>query len=540
MSEQTPAIRAFFLTLVLGLVIVASIWACVRIAARMTAHNSPNTSAAPTLTETVAEQAAPDLPADLLIGNAQKDEPDRLDARPERLDSIRKSAGNAAGRAAGNIVLFFGVLGTLAAAAVIAVQTSRRIRELDVLSERIQWMADFSEHAAIRFPPDRTPAMDLLFRRIGESHEAIRSQISKLDAERRRGFHVLGHMTDGVVAVSADRRVLLLNPAARHLLGLFRQRLVGRRLAEVIRVPQIVEAVDAVLAGSGPKEVEFDLPSDTERSLRVQAIELPADGAPGALVTIRDETQVKHLERMRREFIANVSHELKTPLAAVKGYAETLQLGAKEDPDTCTHFLTQIDFQANRLERLINDMLQLARAQTGVENLRLTNVSLLPVIRESITTYEPLALARNLSINWTPPTPPSNQPPTVVADREALLTIVNNLVGNAVRYTPEDGKVDVSVRSAGHLWAVVVTDNGIGIPEEDQQRIFERFYRVEKARDATRGGTGLGLSIVKNLVQALGGEIRLKSKVGVGSTFEVLLPVALNAVDNAGETELAG
>lgn len=510
MSEQTPAIRAFFLTIVLGLAIVASIWACVRIAARTSAQNptiqGPTDSADATLSES------------------------------SQLNTTRKIASNAAGRAAGNIVLFFGALGTLAAATVIAVQTSRRIRELDVLSERIQWMSNFAEDVTITFPPDRTPAMDLLFRRIIDSHEAIRTHISKLDAERRRGFHVLGHMTDGVVAVGADRRVLLLNPAARHLLGLFRQRLVGRRLAEVVRVPQIVEAVDSVLAGRGPEEVEFDLASDGERSLRVQAIELPSDGAPGALVTIRDETQVKHLERMRREFIANVSHELKTPLAAVKGYAETLQLGAKDDPETCSHFLTQIDFQAGRLERLINDMLQLARAQTGVENLRLINLSLIPVMNESITTYQPLANARDLTINWSPP----SQSIAVVADREALLTIINNLVGNAVRYTPEGGTVDVHVRAAGHLWAIVVADNGIGIPEEDQQRIFERFYRVEKARDATRGGTGLGLSIVKNLVNALSGEIRLKSKVNVGSTFEVLLPAARNTADSVSETELAG
>ena len=509
MSDHTPAVRAFALTLVVGLAIVASLWACVRIAARISVRAVPETS-----------DVEP-----LEVGSSIA-----LDA-----EGIKRAAGDTAGRAAGTIVLFFGVLGTVAAATVIGVHTFRRIRELDVLTERIGWMADFSTNAPITFPPDRSPAMDTFARRVSESHEAIRDRLQKLDGERRRGFHVLAHMTDGVVAVSPERRVLLLNPAARHLLGMVRQKLVGRRLAEVIRVPQIVSAVDAVLAGKGSEDVEFELAGETNRSLRVQAIELPSDGAPGVLVTIRDETQVKHLEKMRREFIANVSHELKTPLAAVKGYAETLQLGAKEDPETCTHFLDQIEFQANRLERLINDMLQHARAQTGDENLRLTSVPLIAVIEESLKTYEPLAQARQQTVEWSSP----DQRIFVTADREALLTIVNNLVGNALRYTPEGGVIKVSVRPAGNLWSIAVQDNGMGIPAEDQQRIFERFYRVEKARDSTRGGTGLGLSIVKNLVQALGGEIRLKSKVGVGSTFEVLIPVAPTVGEAIEETEIA-
>jgi two-component system phosphate regulon sensor histidine kinase PhoR len=226
---------------------------------------------------------------------------------------------------------------------------------------------------------------------------------------------------------------------------------------------------------------------------------------------------------MRREFIANVSHELKTPLAAVRGYAETLQLGAKEDPETCTHFLQQIDVQSLRLERLINDMLQLARAQTGSENLILGSVPLGPVLNESVLTYEPIANARQLTMEYEPP--PENA--AVFVDREALLTIANNLLGNAVRYTPEGGHVKLSVRDELNRWLISVSDDGLGIPLADQERIFERFYRVEKARDATRGGTGLGLAIVKNLVSALAGEVRLSSTPGVGSTFEVLLPKAV-------------
>jgi two-component system phosphate regulon sensor histidine kinase PhoR len=531
MSDFAPAFRAFAVVFALGLTVVFGLWICVRIAAQ---NSRP--AAAPV--ETLSSDGPPTLPG---TDNASSVAPapsdsrlaDPLDADPDRervagtaVDSTLRSestrARMAAARAAGDVVLVFGVLGAIVVAAVFAVQRVRRNREIDTATERIGWIGDPATNTATLLPVDRSVAMDRLFRGLVDSHERLRDQISRLDAERKRAFHVLAHMTDGVVAVSPDRHVLLLNPAARNLLGVMRQSLLGRRLAEVIRVPQIIDLVDAVLAGRGPDEIEFDLASDNDRSLRVQAIELPGDRAPGVLVTIHDATQLKHLERMRREFIANVSHELKTPLAAVKGYAETLQLGAKDDPETCTHFLNQIDFQTLRLERLINDMLQLARAQTGSENLRLMPVPLIPVVRESLLTYQPLALARQINVSWEPP---PNQV-SVVADREALLTIVNNLLGNAVRYTPEGGEVEIRVRSAGAFWAIIVTDNGIGIPEEDQQRIFERFYRVEKARDATRGGTGLGLSIVKNLVSALSGEIRLKSRLGRGSTFEVLLPAA--------------
>ncbi len=422
-----------------------------------------------------------------------------------------------------SVVLVVSALFALCMALAVSLSVSRRSRDLEALAERIRWLGETENMTPIVHPAERAPHMDVLFRHITDAQDSIQRRISKLENDRRRGFHVLGHMTDGVLAISSERRVLLLNPAARRLLGLTRESLLGRRLAEVVRVPQIITAADNVLAGNGPEEIEFDLPSDHERHLRLQAIELPADGAAGVLITIRDESQVRKLEKLRREFIANVSHELKTPLAAVKAYAETLQLGAKEDPETCTHFLNQIDFQANRLERLINDMLQLARAQTGTENLVLTVVPLAPVLKESLTTYEPLARARDISIDFQALT----QPAAVVADREALVTIINNLLGNAVRYTPVGGHVEVRCREVGKFWAIMVSDNGPGIPEADQERVFERFYRVEKARDSTKGGTGLGLSIVKNLVQAFQGEVRLQSKFGHGATFEVRLPTAV-------------
>jgi two-component system phosphate regulon sensor histidine kinase PhoR len=435
-----------------------------------------------------------------------------------------------------NVLLPVGLAITIGIAGVWASYVRKRALDLDSLADRIGNLAELEREQDDELPLERAAHWDGIYRCIGESRTKLKSRFKKLELERRRGFQVLGHMTDGVIAVSGERRVILLNTAAIRLLGLTRPginssavdgrglpqtNLPERRIAEIIRIPQVIGAVDRVLAGNGPEDLEFDLPAEHDRHLRLQAIGLPAEGADGVLVTIRDETQVRKLEMLRREFIANVSHELKTPLAAVKGYTETLLLGAKDDAEVCTHFLQQIDFQASRLERLINDMLQLARAQTGTENLVLTTVSLSSVIRESLTTYEPMAQARGTTL--VPAAVPQHA--HVFADREALVTIVNNLLGNAIRYTPDGGRVELSCYLEGKFWVIAVVDNGIGIPLEDQCRIFERFYRVEKARDASRGGTGLGLSIVKNLVQALQGDVRLASQPGKGSKFEVLIPL---------------
>jgi two-component system phosphate regulon sensor histidine kinase PhoR len=225
---------------------------------------------------------------------------------------------------------------------------------------------------------------------------------------------------------------------------------------------------------------------------------------------------------MRREFIANISHELKTPLAAIKGYAETVELAIKDDPDAAVHFMTQIHTQCLRLERLIADMMQLARAQAGRSHLNIVPISMRDAIIESMKSYRPVAEARSVNLEFREP----ESTPLVWSDSEAMLTISNNLVGNAIRYTPQGGSVTVSCRDAGKFWALVVEDTGVGISEADQKRIFERFYRVGKSRGTGDGGTGIGLSIVKNLTLTLGGEVRVASRPGEGSKFEILLPKA--------------
>ena len=369
---------------------------------------------------------------------------------------------------------------------------------------------------------------DLIARDTRHALKSWRDRWQLLHAETRQNASVLLQMTDGVIVLAPDRSILLLNPASRRLLGIHaKDKLLGRSFPEVVRTPEIVKAVRDAVDRRRPQEVTVEVSDGSVvRPLRVLVDRIETAEESNLLLTIRDETEARRVEEMRREFVANVSHELKTPLAAIKGYAETVEVAIEDDPQAAAHFMKQIHVECVRLERLVADMMQLARAQAGRTNLRMAELALGSVVAESIKSYQPVADRKRIELSVGDA---DGVDATVIADREATLTIVNNLIGNAIRYTPEGGHVRVAVRAEPRHWALVVSDDGIGISQSEQERIFERFYRVEKTRESARGGTGLGLSIVKNLTLAQGGELKLHSSPGQGSTFEVWLPVPANA-----------
>ncbi len=351
-------------------------------------------------------------------------------------------------------------------------------------------------------------------------NDRLEAEVKELERSLEELVTVLTSLEMGVMVLDHNNRISLINRAAQRLLHIDRPCLY-QPLLQFVRVPDLIQAIDQVVARQIDTQTRFDL-ADLEgerRHLCVHCLPL-AGGTHGVLMTIIDETERKLNEETRRDFIANVSHELKTPLAAIKGYAETIQLAIDDDPDAAKHFLNQINDQCKRLESLIADMMTLARAQAGQRHLRPATLTLQSVIDESLASYTPVAAARQIRLTYVPPT----QPVTVYADREATLTIANNLIGNALRYTPEGGAVSVEVRQEGTWGVLKVQDNGIGIPETEHKRIFERFYRVDRTRRTAGGGTGLGLAIVDSLTRAQAGQIRLKSRVGIGSTFEILLP----------------
>ncbi len=351
--------------------------------------------------------------------------------------------------------------------------------------------------------------------------EQLSQRMELLNRSQSQQQRVVHYMIDGVIVVNATGRVVSANPAARRLMGFHLDATQERPLVDIIRIPEIVSAVAQVLKEGKSQEVTVNIGTREGRSIRVQAALLPDEPQHNVLLTLHDETRLRALEQLRREFIANVSHELKTPLASVKGYAETLLDGALADQNRARRFTEHIAQQADRLEALITDMLTLARAQAAPEVISITKVNLADVIDESIAAYSPVAERKPVNLKT------EEVPETLhaAADRESLLTVINNLVGNAVRYTQAHGEITVRAWAEGQWCVIAVCDNGPGIPHADQERIFERFYRVEKARDSRVAGTGLGLAIAKNLVLNMHGNIRVKSDMGQGSQFEIRLPL---------------
>ncbi len=349
---------------------------------------------------------------------------------------------------------------------------------------------------------------------------------AQLAHDREQLRTILSGMVEGVIAIDQDQRVLFANDRAGQLLGFDPSGAVGRKLWEVARQRGFQEIVGKGLGSNGPHREELDWKGPAARSLAVYVSRLPGGGGPGAVVVVHDTTEVRRLERMRQDFVANVSHELKTPLSVIKSTIEALQDGAAEDPTARVAFLSQVSHEADRLDALIQDLLSLARIESGEFGLELQAVALDKAIIDCLERHQPRAETKTLTLVEKPP---ANAPADVpaLADSDALRQLLDNLVDNAIKYTPNGGRITVRWEaSADQVW-FEVEDTGVGIPDRDMPRIFERFYRVDKARSREVGGTGLGLAIVKHLAQAMRGSVRVASQVGTGTTFKVTLPRAV-------------
>ena len=332
---------------------------------------------------------------------------------------------------------------------------------------------------------------------------------------------VLQAMVEGVIAVDHEERILLANIAAVRLLDLKDFDVVGRRMWEAIRLPQIHELIRVTLAGEDQHSLEFPVPW-TYSTVAVVASRLPGNPCPGAVLVLHDVTELRRLENLRREFVSNVSHELKTPLAAIGAYTETLLDGALEDSNVRRTFVSRISEQSERLNNLILELLELARIESGEHVFHVDIVDVNEVLRTSVDSHQAIAQAKQLTLT----TSFSETQLLGLADPEGLRTIIDNLIGNAINYTRPGGSITVRSRSEDQLVFFEVEDNGVGIAKEFQSRIFERFFRVDRARSREVGGTGLGLSIVKHLCQLFGGNVKVKSQIGQGSTFTVHLDKA--------------
>jgi two-component system, OmpR family, phosphate regulon sensor histidine kinase PhoR len=366
---------------------------------------------------------------------------------------------------------------------------------------------------------DELGALAQSFNRISQE---LAARMTRLGQSHEQHSTVLGGMIEGVIAVDARQRIVLANKAAGRLFDFRAANAEGRPLLEVVRNHALDQAVSEALAARVPQRLEIGRDGTDKLRTDVHVTPLPGEPCPGVVLVIHDTTELRRLESLRRDFVANVSHELKTPLSSIKACAETLRNGALADPQASERFLGRIEEQSDRLHHLILDLLSLARIESGQQTFDISAVGVAEVANACIEAHRQAAEAKNIQLSAVP----WPEDCRVRADREGLREILDNLVDNAIKYTPQGGTVKLQWRIDGDGASIDVVDTGIGIHASEQPRVFERFYRVDKARSRELGGTGLGLAIVKHLVQSFGGKVSVESEPGKGSRFRVELPRA--------------
>ena len=347
----------------------------------------------------------------------------------------------------------------------------------------------------------------------------------QLERDREQLRTILSGMVEGVIAIDNAQVILFANDRAGVLLEFAPGQAVNRKLWEITRQRAVHQLVERALGGEGPHREELDWKGPTVKSLVVYVSRLPGPASPGAVIVLQDTTDLRRLERLRQDFVANVSHELKTPLANIKSSVEVLLDGAVEDPSVRGMFLEQIAEQADRQQLLIEDLLSLARIESGESGLEFDAVPVEDAVHACLDRHRTRAEAKGLTLDGVAL---AGCPADIAVwvDEEGLAQLLDNLVDNAIKYTPDNGRITARWQAAPDSVQIEVEDTGIGIPERDLPRVFERFYRVDKARSREMGGTGLGLAIVKHLVQAMRGQVRVTSELGVGTKFAVILPRA--------------
>jgi two-component system phosphate regulon sensor histidine kinase PhoR len=352
--------------------------------------------------------------------------------------------------------------------------------------------------------------------------EQIRLQVEEAAAERGKLEAVLNNISAGVMVTDSESRILLLNPAAEKILGVEQEKAAGRRTIEIFSSKDMDVIVMRAAAGeSVDEEIELIYPQRMSLLLKADPV-LGAEGKIVATVSaIEDITALKRLNQVRQDFVANISHELRTPVAVIRALTDSLLDGAVEDSERAGRFLKDLDIEAMRLSQLIEDLLALSRLEAKDAALQIEEFNLAELIRECLESNGKLAEEYGVQLAVVP----GGEEMTMKGERRLLRTALNNLIDNAVKYNRSEGRVTVGHVEKGDVIAIEVTDTGIGIPREELPRIFERFFRVDKARSRETGGTGLGLSIVKHIAELHGGGVAVNSVEGEGSTFTISIPI---------------
>jgi two-component system phosphate regulon sensor histidine kinase PhoR len=356
---------------------------------------------------------------------------------------------------------------------------------------------------------------------LDQSVQDLSVRLRELARDRALMAGILGGMSEGVIVVNARGQLQLVNEAARRMVGL-ENRAAGGHYLETVRHPGIAQQIGRAVAGEAPPPVEVALTSHDERVFIARATAVDAPGGPLAVVVLHDISDLKRADRVRRDFVANVSHELRTPLTAIRGYVEALTDGT-DDREQERRFLEVIARQTTRMERLVRDLLRLARIEGGQEQIERNEISVNTLFADVEGALAPMLQERQQTVNWEI----GSRAETIRADAAKMHDVIRNLVENASNYSDAGTTIRLRATHVEEHIVIEVEDEGPGIPEPELARVFERFYRVDKARARTReqGGTGLGLAIVKHLVGLHGGTITARNREDGGAIFAVSLPI---------------
>jgi len=412
-----------------------------------------------------------------------------------------------------SIAMVITTLIAVLAAGLISRATTKPIRELTRVSRRIAG-GQFGQQTAV----DTRDEIGELSNAFNEMSANLNRMVKALTSEKTKLVSVLSNMADGVIMTDLEGNVILTNQAAERFFNFDGQKMSMKSLIEVVHDHEVDVLLKLCMKTGSEQSVQFES-AVTKKFLRAIAVPIVDDKPNAVLLLFQDLTELKNIQTMRRELIGNISHELRTPLAGIKAIVETLNDGAIADKEVARNFLTRIESDVDRLTQIISELTELSRIETGKVELRIEPVNLNHLVEDVIAQLGPLAKRQRVTLS----TELLADLPVINVDRDRIKQTIINLVHNAIKFSRSGGKVLVSTVYNENSVIVSVNDSGIGIAKEDLPHVFERFYKVDKAR--SQGGSGLGLAIAKHTIQAHGGNVRVQSEEGKGSTFRFSLPV---------------
>jgi len=414
-----------------------------------------------------------------------------------------------------NMVIIVGALVAAALAILLAFQITRitvePVKKLTKVSQRMA-EGDLDQEIVVT-SMDEVGQLARAFNRMASQ---LKQMMALITAERDRMAVILAHMDDAIFVIDGDGKVTMLNRAAEKTFQISKDMALGHTFIEVVRDYELDALLQHCLT---TREQQTGLVEVRPRKQLLGAIVTPFQGEPGCLVLVQDLTELRKLETVRRDFIANLSHELRTPIASLKALTETLRDGAIEEPSVAKDFLNKMNFEVDRLAQMVQEMGDLSRIESGEAPLQKMSVNIADTVVRAVERLKMQSERAGLRLE----TQIASGLPQVSADEDRVEQVLLNLIHNAIKFTPSGGRIDVMARVDGNNLLVSVSDTGVGISPDDLPRVFERFYKADRARAG--GGTGLGLAIAKHIVEAHGGRIWAESVEGKGSTFSFTLPM---------------